>query len=254
MEYIDVDAARELPGLRLVLTRGVPGPFGMAARAILEHKQVPYTAVAQYPAQANEPLLAWTRHRNAPVAIYNDEAPRVGWLDILNLAERLGEGPALIPAEIGDRMRMIALINEISGEYGFAWEARIMMLGVAGPERAAEAAKSNPMFTQYGYSEDAAAAALPRLNAFIDMLSAQLRHQRDAGSDYLIGDQLTAADMHWVYFSQLLEPFPVELCPMPDGLRRSYESCGRALGEFDRLLIDHRDLMLQRYPSLPMDF
>jgi len=254
VDYIDVSDARDLPGLRLALTRGVPGPFGMAARAILDLRNVPYQAVTQLPAQPNEDLLAWTGHRNAPVAMYNDEAPRTGWLDILNLAERLGNGPSLIPSEIRERMWMVALTNEIAGENGFAWNGRVLMLGIAGPEKAAQAAKTNPMFNQYGYSSSAADAALPKVLTMIEMLTEQLTRQRDAGSPYLVGASLTAADLHWVYFSQLLRIFPAERCPMPDSLRRSYEASSAAVGDFDEILISHREGIIEAYPSLPMDF
>ena len=254
MDYIDVSDARDLPGLRLALTRGVPGPFGMAARAILDFRNVPYHAVTQLPAQPNEDLLAWTGHRNAPVAMYNDDAPRTGWLDILNLAERLGKGPSLIPSEIRERMLMVALTNEIAGENGFAWNGRVLMLGIAGPEKAAKAAKTNPMFNQYGYSAAAADAALPKVLTMLEMLTDQLTRQRDAGSPYLVGASLTAADLHWVYFSQLLRTFPAERCPMPDGLRRSYEASSAAVGDFDEILIGHREGIIEAYPSLPMDF
>jgi glutathione S-transferase len=254
VHYINVSEARDLPGLRLALTQGVPGPFGMAARAILDLRNVPYHAVAQLVAQPNEDLLAWTGHRNAPVAVYNDEAPRTGWLDIVNLAERLGSGPSLIPTDIRERMLMVALTNEIVGENGLMWNCRILMLGLAGPEKAAEAAKTNPMFNQYGYSRAAADAALPKVLTTLELLTDQLTRQRDAGSPYLIGASLTAADVHWVYFSQLLRAFPAERCPMPDGMRRSYEASSAAAGDFDEILIDHREGIISAYPSLPMDF
>ena len=109
MDYTDPVQARQTPGLRLALTAGVPAPYSMSARAIFEVKKVPFVPVVQVGAGANEDLVAWTGHRNAPVAMFNDEAPRVGWLEILNLAERLGEGPSLIPENRQDRMNMFAL-------------------------------------------------------------------------------------------------------------------------------------------------
>ena len=33
-DWIDVEQARRLPGLRLVLTQGVPGPWGEAAKGV----------------------------------------------------------------------------------------------------------------------------------------------------------------------------------------------------------------------------
>jgi len=45
--YAEVERAREMPGLRLVLTTGVPGPWGEAAKGIFHAKRIPFTRVAQ---------------------------------------------------------------------------------------------------------------------------------------------------------------------------------------------------------------
>ena len=155
MNYIEPAAAREMDGLRLALTAHAPAPYGMSARAILDHHGVAYVPVLQVGGGRNEDLVAWTGHRNAPVAMYNDEAPRVGWLEILYLAERLGAGPSLIPSDIDDRLLMVGLSNELIGENSFIWNLRLVMLGVGGPERVARARVQNPMYDQYGYSEEA---------------------------------------------------------------------------------------------------
>ena len=44
MEYLSVAEARHLPGLRLVLTASVPGPWGQAAKAVLGFRSVGYAA------------------------------------------------------------------------------------------------------------------------------------------------------------------------------------------------------------------
>ncbi|MFB0933304.1 MAG: hypothetical protein QMB60_04050, partial [Pseudomonadales bacterium] len=124
MEYLSIEEAKGMTGLRLVLTKGVPGPWSEAAKAVLNLRGVHFIAVEQKGGGRNPDLIEWTRHRNAPVALYNDEAPRVRWLEILDLAERLGSGPSLIPSDTDDRITMIGLANEIAGENGFAWNAR----------------------------------------------------------------------------------------------------------------------------------
>jgi len=254
MEYLEPADARELPGLRLALTAGAPAPYSMSARAIFDLKGVPYVPVVQHGGGQNEALVAWTRHRNAPVAIYNDEAPRVGWLEILNLAERLGAGPALVPAAISDRMTMIGLTNELIGENGFVWHMRLIMLGLGGPERAAKAALSNPMYAEYGYSEAARSRALDQARILLDTFAEHARAQRAAGSPYLIASALSALDVYWAYFSQILSTLPDGLCPMPAGLRKSYDLSGEALGGCDPILLEQRDWIFAQHLSLPMDF
>jgi len=58
-----------MDGLRLALSAHVPAPYGMSARAILDHHGVAYVPVRQVVAGGNEDLVAWTGHRNAPVAV-----------------------------------------------------------------------------------------------------------------------------------------------------------------------------------------
>ena len=220
MNYVEPAEAREMDGLRLALTAHAPAPYSLSARAILDHHGVPYVPVLQVGGGPNEDLVAWTGHRNAPVAVYNDEAPRVGWLEILNLAERLGSGPSLIPTDIDDRMLMVALANELIGENGFIWDLRLVMFGLGDPERAAQERLRNPMFDQYGYSDEGAAQGVGRARAVVDRLTVQLRAQRDAGRRYIVGDALSAVDIYWVYFSQAVGTFSEAVCPMPKGADR----------------------------------
>ncbi len=45
MKYLSVEEAIDMPGLRLVLTAGVPGPWGESAKAILAYKGLAFTPV-----------------------------------------------------------------------------------------------------------------------------------------------------------------------------------------------------------------
>jgi glutathione S-transferase len=254
MDYVEAAAARSLTGLRLALTVGVPAPYSMSARAILDLKGVPYTPVAQYGGAANPELVAWTRHRNAPVAVYEQEAPRTGWLEIVNLAERLGSGPSLLPDDMDQRMTLVGLTNELIGENGFVWQLRLIMLGLGGPERAAREAQRNPMYADYGYSEAAAAGALDRARAVLDVFTEHARRQRASGSRYLIGQRLTALDVYWAYFSQIVSTLPETDCPMPAYLRTAYDLSGQALGGCEAILLEQRQWIFENHLTLPMDF
>lgn len=254
IDYVKPAQARELSGLRLALTRGVPGPYSMSARAVLDLRNVPYVAVEQIPAAANEDLVAWTRHRNAPIAVYQDEPPRTGWLEILNLAERLGTGPSLIPADIDDRMAMIALTNELIGENGLTWNMRVLMLGLGGAERAAREAARNPMYAEYGYSEAARNAAPGKIETILARFTAHARAQRERGSRYLFGDAFSAGDVYWAYFSLIFRTLSEEACPMPSSLRKSYDLGSEMVGGCDPILIEQRDYVFANHLPLPMTF
>ena len=253
MDYVEPAAARQMDGLRLALTAHAPAPYSLSARAILDHHGMAYVPVLQVGGGGNEDLVAWTGHRNAPVAVYNDEAPRVGWLEILNLAERLGNGPSLMPSAVDDRMLMVGLANELIGENGFIWNLRLLMLGLGGPERVAKERLRNPMYDQYGYSEAAVAVAVERAKAVLERLTAQLIAQRQAGSRYIVGTALSAVDIYWVYFSQAVGTFPEARCPMPAGMRKAYEIAGGMLGDRDPILVEQRDWVLAEH-GLPLDF
>src|SRR6202035_3244883 len=99
LTYVTPAEAIAHNGLRLVLVRGVPRPWGQAAKAILELKGLDYVAAPLELAGKNEEIVAWSGQNSAPVVAWADEAPIHRWQDILLLAERLAPAPALIPAD-----------------------------------------------------------------------------------------------------------------------------------------------------------
>ena len=250
MDYTSVAAAQSLTGLRLALTQGVPGPWSEAAKAVFNLRNVPFTPVAQEGGGENPELVAWTKHRNAPVAMYNDESPRVRWLELVELAQRLGSGPDLLPQDINQRMQVVGLVNEIAGESGFAWNGRLLMLA-PGLEKQGEAILKSPMYRDY---YDSAANPAERVQEVLDLLATQMKTQRAAGSRYLVGDDLTAADIYWAFFSQLLEALPHEQNPMPSFLRKSWGMVAQALGESDPILIEQRNEIFAKHLTLPLTF
>ncbi len=97
MDYVTASEARELPGLRIALTAGLPAPWSMAARCMFDVKGISYIPVVQHAGQPNEDLVAWTGHRNAPVVMLVDEPARTNWADIIELGVRLNPVPRLVP-------------------------------------------------------------------------------------------------------------------------------------------------------------
>lgn len=257
MQYISVAEARTLSGLRLVLSAGVPGPWGEAVKAMLRARHVSFVPVAQTPMAANEELCAWTGCRNAPTAVYDDEPPLTNWFDILMLAERLGTGASLLPTSSAERVLCLGLIMVICGQDGFGWNRRLNMLaGVWGTEAFTDAAPHEREYIrQYGLSPQAVARAPDRAADILNMLATQLHAQKAAGSDYLVGDSLTAADLYWACFSQLVGPLPKDVNPIPDYVWAFYSDMPTTVeAALDPILFAHRDRIYTRHIGLPLDY
>ena len=249
MTYLSVAEARDLPGLRLVLSSRVPGPWGEAAKALFKIRGVPFTPVEQLLMKPNEELVAWTGVRNAPIAVYDDEPPRSTWHDILMLAERLGSGPSLLPDEPLDRALAQGLCAEIAGPEGLGWTRRVELMG-----RSDGGHTDDPIRRGYGVRPETVQKALSRMAFILRGLSEQHRRQRERGLDYLVGSRLSAADVYWTCFSQMVRPFTQAQCPLPGG-RSLYENLAEeAARELDSGLIELRDRVLEEHIGTPLEF
>ncbi|MBW2274213.1 MAG: hypothetical protein JRG96_13150 [Deltaproteobacteria bacterium] len=257
VEYLDVGEARQRSGIRLVLTLGVPGPWGEAAKGLLHAKGIPFERVAQDPGLPNEALREWTGLSNAPQLVYDDEAPLHAWADLVFFAEQLQPEPALIPRDPGERALMFGLIREIAGEQGLGWCRR---LGLFHPLLSSPGARENPALEvvvrlgeRYRYSAEAAEAAPARIAGVLDLLAERLAGQRAAGSRYLVGNHLSALDIYWATFAGMFAPMPEELCPMQDFMRQQYSAADpRVLAALVPELLEHRDFVYREHLELPV--
>jgi glutathione S-transferase len=253
MEYVSVAEARNMSGLRLALSAGTSGPWGEAAKAVLKVRKVPFVPVRQHIMQANEELVEWTGFRNAPVAVYNDEPGVAGWTEILMLAERLGSGPSLLPADQIDRMMALGIATEICSAGGFGWQRRLTMMN---PDRPLQASDGKDFMSRaYGVRQGAADEATPRVIAILEGLGRQLQSQKAKGSPYFVGTSLSAPDLYWAAFSQLVGALPEEQCPMGPDMRAVYSYITPEIAAaVDPILIGHRNMIWEKHIGLPMDF
>ncbi|PLW66842.1 glutathione S-transferase family protein [Pseudohalioglobus lutimaris] len=251
MQYISVEEAIELPGLRLVLSAGVPGPWGEATKSMLAYKGMDYTAVHQDGGGENAALQQWTGQSSAPVLVADDLPPACHWLDLLNLADRLQPEPALLPAAPAERALATGLCALIAGADGLGWQRRLLMIQPmmnldSVPELTIRLAH------RYGYSEQAAADAPRRIAEICAYLDQYLAAQ---AGDYFVGDAPGAVDFYSANFAGMIKPLPPEDNPMPDWLRALYTVNDPALQAcLTPRLEAHRDLMYQRHIALPLDF
>lgn len=241
-------------GLRIVLVRGVPSPWGQAAKTIFEIKGLDYVAVPLEIGGVNAEIVAWSGQNGAPVVAWKDEKPIHRWQDILLLAERLAPMPALIPADPLQRVLMWGFANEICGERGIGWNRRLQ-----GFARAIDSGRRNPvsdaLIEKYGYDADQAKTAPARIARSLGAIAAQLKAQQARGIDYLVGDGLSAVDIYWTAFANLVAPLPLEQCPMPDAYRPGFTAREpEIVAALDPVLLAHRDRIFAAYFRSPMEF
>lgn len=260
LDWLDVAQARGLPGLRLVLSVGVPGPWGEAAKGLFFAKKIPYTRVRQAPGDENSELRAWTGFDNAPQAVYQDEPARIAWPELIFLAERLAPEPALVPASPAERAQMFGLAHELAGENGLGWSRRLMMLHGTLSLPTSVLRADHPVRVQvqalgrkYGYSPAAAQAAPARVAGILRLLSGQLAEQQRQGRRHLVSERLSALDIYWAAFAALISPLPESECAMPAGLRPLYELGDPALrSACSPELLAHRDFIYRQHLELPI--
>lgn len=268
-EYIDVEDAREMSGLRMVLgAYPIPGPWRESCKGIFYVKGLSYTSVKTANRGESDlglgmggsqsELISWTSQSSAPVAIWQDERPRFTWSDQLNLAERLEPEPRLVPENAADRVLMFGLINELAGEFGAGWMGRHILVKT-GYRVAAESNGDTSLWDalaeKYGYSEKAAEASNARIAGVFNQLNEQLAAQKKIGSKYLIGDSLSALDIYHACFFCLFKPMEQKRCPMATDFRPFYEcSENEVLKSLSPSLEEHRDYIYKNYLELPIVF
>ena len=251
-EFVELADAQARDGLRVVFVPGVPSPWGEAAKGILHVKQIPFVGVRLD--QGDDAMADWTGERSGPVAIYDDEPPRSGWMQILLLAERMAPEPALLPADPEERALAIGLSHEICGEMGLGWCRRNQGVhaslagdgGFPGPV-------GKYLASKYGYRASEASLYVSRSVDVLRMLSERLKRQADAGSRYYLGQGLTAVDIYSATFMALAAPLPPEHCPMPDAMRAAFSDVDAdTAAALDPALLAHRDFIYQEHLELPL--
>lgn len=108
---------------------------------------------------------------------------------------------------------------------------------------------------KYGHSKQTEQEAVARLCQITAALDQQLQYQADSGSQYFVGDALTAVDYYWASFLGMVMPLPPELNPMPDWIRPIYQTEDPGvLSCITERLIQHRDMMYKEHIKVPLDF
>ncbi len=247
MKYVDINEAIKADGLRIVIVKAMPSAWGVAAKAMMEFKSLDFLCAYQIPMSDNPELLAWSGTNSAPVVAWNDEPPINRWDDILLLLERLAPEPRLVPEDPAGRIEVFGIGHEICGELGFGWNRRIDLM------RPAPGEEPGPFAKKYHYREADAARANARVVALMGELAKRLKKQKQNGSDYLVGQAVTAADFYWAAFSNFVDLQPPEEMPMNPDARPMFENTPAEItAALDPILIEHRNRIMHKYYKLPV--
>ncbi len=248
MQYVDIKDAIEEQGLRIVIVKQLPSPWGVAAKAMMEFKGLKFVVAHQIPLTENHELLEWAGVNSAPVVAWKDEPPLNRWNDILFLLERLEPRRPLIPEVPAQRILTLGLSHEICGELGFGWNRRLDFARPKDGEDVSELGK------KWGYRVSDAEMADARIVAFMRQLADIMIAQREIGSRFLVGNAITAADFYWAAFSNLVSIQPHSQCPMIPEARPIFENTPEEItSAIDPILIEHRDFIMQNYFKLPLE-
>ena len=253
LQYRSFEEIIDHPGLRIVLVKGVPSPWGQAAKTIFEIKGLDYVATPWLGGEPNDNIAAWSGATSAPIVAWAREKPVNRWIDILYLAERIAPEPMLIPADATQRALMIGLSHEICGEMGIGWNRRLQLFAPAFAAGNPSAGISR-MGDKYGYNEGDVKAAGGRTAASLNALATQLKSQYARGVKCFVGDALSALDIYWTAFSNFLDPLPKEQNPMSEGLRRGFTASDPVVkAALDPLLLEHRSRIFRQHFRDPME-
>ncbi len=253
-EFISLDeAAAMTTGTRVTFIPGMPAMYSEALKNICYAKGVPLIR-ALHPMMGVDKttgkdrqarLFELTSQTSLPTMFHNDERPRNVWTEQLALAERIGsaDSPKLIPEDFDNRVTMYGLCAIVLGEDGFVWNMRIL--------------GDSPLGRKYGYSDDASTSAPRKMADILDLIARRLEDQEKAGSPYLVGDTVSAADIYWATMSMCFLVPPAEIMPVTkqnQGMLK-YFSMNAGIPEIAEVLTDrvevHQRYILTTYCETP---
>jgi hypothetical protein len=253
LQYRSFEEMIDHPGLRIVLVKGMPSPWGQAAKTIFEIKGLDYVAAPWLPGEPNDNIVAWGGEASAPIVAWDNDKPINRWIDILYLSERLAPKPSLIPTDAPQRALMIGLSHEICGEMGIGWNRRLQLFAPAHVSGNPPAGVSR-MAGKYGYNESDAKAAGERTAESLRALATQLKSQYARGVHFFVGNALSALDIYWTAFANLLDPLSKEQCPMPEASRPRFTVTDPIVkAALDPLLLEHRSRIFREHFRDPME-
>ena len=253
-DFISLDEAAEMEnGTRVTFIPGMQALYAEALKNICYVKEIPLIR-ALHPLMGIDKetgedrqarLYELTSQTSLPTMFHDQDRPRNVWIEQLSLAENIGkdDSPKLIPDNLQDRVDMFGLCAVILGEDGLVWNIRIL--------------NDSPLARKYGYSEKASSEATGKIVDIIDLINNRLDDQEKIGSQYLVGQSLTAADIYWATMLMSTIATPEDIMPRTEqnqGMLMWFEANSK-IPEIDNALTekirDHQHYILKTYCETP---
>jgi glutathione S-transferase len=255
IEFVDVSTARSAPGVRIVVSGLVPSPWSEATKGLFRIANIPLRAVRRMRDAAE--VTAWTGVDNVPVVFHNNEPARTHWAAITSLAARLAGPDVVIPDDPAARADAIGLLDEIAGEDGIGWNARLAMIDAtikSGGKRGFPLPIGHYLAARYGYTPDSAERIRPRVERQLRMVRDRLVAQQALGHAYLGGAAPSALDIYVATFLTPLSVISPDDCPLLEPvLRAAFGTAHEELGALvPEELAAHRRMVMQRHLAWPI--
>ena len=138
---------------------------------------------------------------------------------------------------------MYGLCAIILAEDGLVWNMRILNDG--------------PLGRKYGYSEAASSSAPAKIVDALKVINKKLESQKKLGSQYLIGNKLSAVDIYWATMSMCMIPASEDIMPKTrqnQGMLAGFEAISKIPDFADvisPLMEDHQRYILKTYCETP---
>lgn len=253
------EAAAMTDGALMTFARGRAGLAPLWLRHLLHAKQIPVALAAHPagpesggPAEGHDELYRLTAQRSTPVLWWERERPLSAWTEQVYLAERVGKGPRLIPADASERREMLGFLHEVMEgmSMGFLYYLRLMLVK-------ARAGSGSPFARKYGYTAEGEAAAPAAVGAFLSAVDCRLEQQARRGSEWLFGRAVSAADIIWATIALPFAPDAgqVQLTQEGEGLVAVWHAAfdGVAAERMTDRLRAHRRRVLGAFTEAPTD-
>jgi glutathione S-transferase len=119
--------------------------------------------------------------------------------------------------------------------------------------RAGENSVMSAMHLKFGASANEEAQAQSRVLEILGLLANQLAESADAGHRYFMGSELSALDIHWATFCNLVSPLPPDQLTLPPDIAAIMTASDpETQAALAPELLAHRDFVYRTHLELPV--